>query len=49
MSSTPGRGHVDLEHGVFYRKAPGSKQTNKRQPPDRLRLDSSLTCGGGSA
>lgn len=37
---TVGRGYVDLERGVFYRKPPGAKQTKKRQPPiplpDRL-------------
>jgi integrase len=31
-----GRGHVDLEHGIFYRAALGSRQTKKRQPPVRL-------------
>jgi integrase len=31
-----GRGHVDLERGVFYRRAQGAKQTKKRQPPVRL-------------
>ena len=30
---TPGRGYVDLEHGVFYRRASGARQTKKRQPP----------------
>lgn len=37
---TVGRGYVDLERGVFYRRAPGSRETKKRQPPvplpDRL-------------
>ncbi len=36
MRSTEGRGHVDLERGVFYRRAEGAKQTNKRQPPVKL-------------
>jgi integrase len=36
MEPTQNRGHVDLDQGVFYRRAPGSKQTNKRQPPVRL-------------
>jgi integrase len=36
MEPTPDRGHVDLDQGVFYRRAPGSRQTNKRQPPVRL-------------
>lgn len=38
---TEGRGYVDLEQGVFYRRAAGARQTKKRQPPcpipDRLR------------
>jgi len=36
----PNRGYVDLERGVFYRRAPGARRTKKRQPPcpipDRL-------------
>lgn len=37
-SLTPsiGRGYVDLEAGVFYRKAQGARETKKRQPPVRL-------------
>src|SRR5262249_20304697 len=31
-----GGGHVDLERGVFYRRAQGAKLTKKRQPPVRL-------------
>jgi len=31
-----GRGHVDLERGVFHRRAKGARQTKKRQPPVRL-------------
>jgi integrase len=31
-----GRGHVDLEHGVFYRRAAGERETKKRQPAVRL-------------
>jgi len=31
-----GRGHIDLEAGVFYRQRQGSRQTKKRQPPVRL-------------
>jgi integrase len=31
-----GRGYVDLEHGVFHRRAKGAKETAKRQPPVRL-------------
>jgi integrase len=33
---TVGRGYVDLEAGVFYRRASGAKETKKRQPPVRL-------------
>jgi len=35
---TIGHGHVDLEQGVFYRRAIGRLQTTKRQPPVRLPL-----------
>src|SRR5262249_36581449 len=31
-----GRGHVDLERGVFYRRTEGAHETKKRQPPVRL-------------
>lgn len=31
-----GRGHVDLDRGIFYRRAQGAKETKKRQPPVRL-------------
>lgn len=33
---TVGRGYVDLDQGVFYRRAPGTKETTKRQPYIRL-------------
>ncbi len=37
---TVGRGYVDLERGVFYRRPPGTKESSKRQPsvklPDKL-------------
>jgi integrase len=36
LMPTVGRGHVDLEHGVFYRLAIGRRQTKKRQPPVKL-------------
>jgi len=36
MGPAIGRGHVDLDQGVFYRRAPGTTDTNKRQPPVRL-------------
>jgi integrase len=31
-----GRGHVDLDQGLFYRRAIGRRQTKKRQPPVKL-------------
>ena len=31
-----GRGHIDVAEGVFYRKALGRAETNKRQPAVRL-------------
>ncbi|WP_164897758.1 MULTISPECIES: site-specific integrase [unclassified Mesorhizobium] len=33
---TEGHGYVDLDRGVFYRRADGAKKTKKRQPPVRL-------------
>lgn len=36
MKPTAGRGHVDLERGVFYRRAQGVRETKKRQPPVKL-------------
>jgi integrase len=36
LTSAIGRGHVDLEQGVFIRKALGAKETKKRQPTIRL-------------
>jgi integrase len=36
LMPTIGRGHVDLERGVFYRRAAGAHETKKRQPPARL-------------
>lgn len=36
MAPTEGRGWVDIDHGVFYRKAKGKKKTNKRQPSVRI-------------
>jgi hypothetical protein len=29
----PGRSYVDLDRGIFYRKAIGKRATKKRQPP----------------
>ncbi|WP_018407893.1 site-specific integrase [Methylocystis rosea] len=31
-----GRGYIDLNAGVFYRRAVGARETKKRQPPVRL-------------
>lgn len=36
MAPTEGRSWVDLEHGVFYRRAIGRAETKKRQPPVRI-------------
>jgi len=36
LMPTIGRGHVDLERGVFYRRAQNARETKKRQPPVRL-------------
>jgi integrase len=36
MGPAIGRGYVDLEQGVLYRRASGTAETNKRQPPVRL-------------
>lgn len=36
MAPTEGRGWIDLENGVFYRRAIGRKKTNKRQPSVRI-------------
>jgi integrase len=36
LMPTIGRGHVDLERGVFYRRTEGAHETKKRQPPVRL-------------
>ncbi len=36
LAPTIGRGHVDLEQGVFYRRFIGRGQTKKRQPPVKI-------------
>lgn len=36
LRPTEGRGWIDLEHGVFYRRPAGRRETKKRQPPVRL-------------
>jgi integrase len=36
LEPTLGRGWIDLDHGVFYRRPAGWKETKKRQPPVRL-------------
>ena len=36
LMPTIGRGHIDLERGLFYRRAIGRRQTKKRQPPVKL-------------
>jgi integrase len=36
LAPTDGRGWIDLDQGVFYRRAQGRRETKKRQPPVRL-------------
>jgi hypothetical protein len=36
LMRTIGRGYIDLDAGVFYRRATGARETKKRQPPVRL-------------
>jgi integrase len=36
LAPTPGKGWIDLESGVFYRRAVGRCETKKRQTPIRL-------------
>jgi integrase len=36
LMPTIGQGHVDLEQGVFYRRAIGQRRTKKRQPAVKL-------------
>ena len=36
LTPAVGRGYVDTDSGVFYRRRQGARQTNKRQPPVRL-------------
>jgi integrase len=36
MQPAIGRGYLDLERGVFHRRALGARETKKRQPPVRL-------------
>ena len=36
MRPAIGRGHVDLDNGVFYRRATGARETKKKQTPVRL-------------
>lgn len=36
LAPTEGKGWIDLDRGVFYRRAQGRKETKKRQPPVRL-------------
>jgi integrase len=36
LRPTEGQGWIDLEHGVFYRRAAGQAETKKRKPPVRL-------------
>lgn len=36
LRPTEGHGWIDLDHGVFYRRPAGRRETKKRQPPVRL-------------
>jgi integrase len=36
LTPAVGRGFVDLENGVFHRRARGAQETKKRQPPIRI-------------
>lgn len=36
LAPTPGRGWIDTEHGVFYRRTAGMRKTKKRQPSIRM-------------
>jgi integrase len=36
FQSAVGRGHIDLDRGIFYRRRQGDKTTSKGQPPVRL-------------
>ena len=38
LGPTEGRGRIDLERGVFYRRPAGKRETNKRAPPVPLPL-----------
>src|SRR5262249_60502773 len=33
LHPTVGRGWIDIDRGVFYRRPAGRRETNKRQPP----------------
>lgn len=33
LRQVSGRGYIDLERGIFYRRAAGTRETKKRQPP----------------
>lgn len=36
LNRISGRGYIDIEAGVFYRRAAGAREAKKRQPPVRL-------------
>jgi integrase len=52
LEPTAGHGWIDLERGVFYRRAPNAKVTKKRAPtiplPDRLLAHLRRWCAQGS-
>ena len=47
LTPTIGRGHVELEQGVFYRRAIGRRQTKKRQPQSGSRCGCLRICAAG--
>jgi hypothetical protein len=38
-----GAGYIDVDHGMFYRRPAGKRETKKRQPPARSTLGASAT------
>jgi integrase len=49
MEPTPDRGYVDLDEGVFYRRAPAQSRRTSANRPSGSRLDFWPICAAGSA
>jgi integrase len=49
MEPTQNRGHVDLDQGVFYRRAPAQSRRTSANRPSDCRLGSWLICAAGNA